>query len=331
MMRPRKRTVAGRITLMLALAAGARRRLALAAALAGCGSPAPAPPRRRRRAPRPRPPAPAGRRPPPRPTTHAPAPAPPRRPRLPSWPSSPWWRRPGPWPSRWPTSRSTTSSPTWPTRPKWSSGRTPISCKAYVAGGQGDFVTMPSNNSAIFYNKGSSSSCSISPCGTSPISSPRDATAGSFADIKGQSLAIPFQGSVPDLMFQYIAKSQGLDPQKDFKVRYAADPTQAAQLLLSGQVETPSSARRWRPPPCSRLPTPTKPLHSALAFDEAWVGRVRRPRQPDRRHRRHRLGARQARGHRGLRARIQGGGAVDAGQSRRGRQAGGDPTAPARS
>ena len=30
----------------------------------------------------------------------------------------------------------------------------PDQLKAYVAGKQGDFVTMPSNNSAIFYNKG---------------------------------------------------------------------------------------------------------------------------------------------------------------------------------
>ena len=52
---------------------------------------------------------------------------------------------------------------------------------------------------------------------------------------------VPFQGSVPDLMFQYIAKKEGLDPQKDFKLRYATDPTQAAQLLLSGQVRERAS------------------------------------------------------------------------------------------
>ncbi len=48
---------------------------------------------------------------------------------------------------------------------------------------------------------------------------------------------VSFQGSVPDVMFQYIATKEGLDPEKDFELRYATDPTQAAQLLLSGEVE----------------------------------------------------------------------------------------------
>ena len=109
--------------------------------------------------------------------------------------------------------------------------------KAYVAGGQGDFVTMPSNNAAIFYNKGLQLKLLDISVWNITYLITSDSRVASFADIKGQSLAVPFEGSVPDLMFQYIAKAGGLDPQKDFKLRYATDPTQAAQLLLSGQVE----------------------------------------------------------------------------------------------
>jgi NitT/TauT family transport system substrate-binding protein len=88
--------------------------------------------------------------------------------------------------------------------------------KAIVAGGQGDFVTIPSNTMAIFYNKGLAlkmldiSVWNITYLVTS------DPTAKSFSDIKGQSLAVSLQGSVPDVMFQYIAKKEGLDPLKDF-------------------------------------------------------------------------------------------------------------------
>ena len=113
----------------------------------------------------------------------------------------------------------------------------PDQLKAIVAGNQGDFVTMPSNNAAIFYNKGlpvkllDVSVWNI----TYLISS--DKNAKTLADLKGQSVVVSFKGSVPDLMFQYLAKKQGLDVEKDLKVTYAADPTQAAQLLLAGQAQ----------------------------------------------------------------------------------------------
>lgn len=143
--------------------------------------------------------------------------------------------------------------------------------KAYVAGKQGDFVTMPSSNAAIFYNKGLKlklldiSVWNITYLITSA------ANAGSFADIKGESIAVPFQGTVPDLMFQYIAKAQGLDPLKDFKVRYASDPTQAAQLLLSGQVQNAVLSEALATAVILQTKDTAKPLHRSLAFDKAWT------------------------------------------------------------
>jgi NitT/TauT family transport system substrate-binding protein len=143
--------------------------------------------------------------------------------------------------------------------------------KAMVAGKQGDFVTIPSNNSAIFYNKGlvlkllNISVWNITYLVTT------DPSATSFADIKGQSLVVSLQGSVPDVMFQYIAKKQGLDPQKDFKLRYATDPTQAAQLLLSGQVQNAVLSEALATVAILQSKSSTKPLHRALAFDKAWA------------------------------------------------------------
>jgi NitT/TauT family transport system substrate-binding protein len=147
----------------------------------------------------------------------------------------------------------------------------PEQLKAYVAGGQGDFVTMPSNSSAIFYNKGLKLQLlDISVWNITYLIS-RDPMAGSFADIKGQTLVVPFEGSVPDLMFQYIAKAEGLDSQKDFKLRYAADPTQAAQLLLTGQADNGVISEALATAVLLQTATAEKPLHRALAFDYAWA------------------------------------------------------------
>lgn len=109
--------------------------------------------------------------------------------------------------------------------------------RALVAGNQADFVTMPSNNAAVFYNKGLGIQLlDIGVWNITYLISTQEGVA-SFADVKGQSITVSFQGSVPDLMFQTLTTKEGLGPAADFDLRYAADPTQAAQLLLSGQVQ----------------------------------------------------------------------------------------------
>jgi NitT/TauT family transport system substrate-binding protein len=144
--------------------------------------------------------------------------------------------------------------------------------KALVAGKQGDFVTIPSNNSAIFYNKGLVLKLlDISVWNITYLVTADPAVAG-FSDIKGQSLVVSFQGSVPDVMFQYIAKKEGLDPQRDFKLRYATDPTQAAQLLLSGQVDNAVLSEALATAAILQSKSTDKPLRKALAFDKAWAG-----------------------------------------------------------
>jgi NitT/TauT family transport system substrate-binding protein len=142
--------------------------------------------------------------------------------------------------------------------------------KAYVAGGQGDFVTMPSNSAAIFYNKGLKLKLLDVSVWNITYLITSDEAVGSLADIKGETIAVPFEGSVADLMFQYIAKAAGLDPLKAFKVRYAADPIQAAQLLLSGQVENAVLSEAQATAVLLQTKDTAKPLHRSLAFDKAW-------------------------------------------------------------
>ncbi|NLE11904.1 MAG: hypothetical protein GX630_10405, partial [Actinobacteria bacterium] len=91
--------------------------------------------------------------------------------------------------------------------------------KAIVSGGQGDFVTVPSNNAAVFYNKGMELQLLNIAVWNITYLITSDADVESLADIKGQSLVVSLQGSVPDVMFQYLAMKEGLDPKKDFKLR----------------------------------------------------------------------------------------------------------------
>ncbi|MEM7336842.1 MAG: ABC transporter substrate-binding protein, partial [Chloroflexota bacterium] len=64
-----------------------------------------------------------------------------------------------------------------------------------------------------------------------------DPSISTLGDAAQRRIVVPFQGGMPDLLFQYIATSQGLDPLADFDIMYTPNPQQATQLLVSGQVE----------------------------------------------------------------------------------------------
>ncbi len=54
-------------------------------------------------------------------------------------------------------------------------------------------------------------------------------------------------------------------------MRYATDPTQAAQLLLSGQVENAVLSEALATAVILQTKDTAKPLHRAMAFDKAWI------------------------------------------------------------
>lgn len=113
----------------------------------------------------------------------------------------------------------------------------PGQLRAIIAGGQADLVTLPSNAAAVFYNKGLGVQLlDITVWNILHVIS-SDPTITTFADLVGQKIVVPFQGSMPDLLFQYVTMKQGLDTFTDLQVQYAANPRQAAQFLLAGKTE----------------------------------------------------------------------------------------------
>ncbi len=111
----------------------------------------------------------------------------------------------------------------------------PTQLQAIVSGGQGDFVSMPTNSASVFYNKGISLQLLDSSVWNILYLVSADSSIKSVADLKGKRVVVPYQGAVPDAIFQVVLKRQKIDPAKDIDVFYAADPVQASQLLLAGQ------------------------------------------------------------------------------------------------
>jgi NitT/TauT family transport system substrate-binding protein len=102
---------------------------------------------------------------------------------------------------------------------------------------EADFIAMPSNVAANLYNRGVKLKLmNISIWGILWMVS-RDDSLKTLSDFKGKEIAMPFRADMPDIVFEQIVKAEGLDPKKDFKLRYSPNPLDAMQLLILRQVD----------------------------------------------------------------------------------------------
>jgi NitT/TauT family transport system substrate-binding protein len=147
----------------------------------------------------------------------------------------------------------------------------PDQLKAIIAGNQGDFVTLTSNAAATFYTKGLGGQLlDISVWNILYVIS-SDATVGSLADIQSQKIVVPFKGSMPDLLYQYVCTKQVLDPFDDFDLQYAANPQQAAQMLLSGEVNHAVLPEPLATAVLLQTKDSETPLHRSVRFETEWA------------------------------------------------------------
>lgn len=113
----------------------------------------------------------------------------------------------------------------------------PDQLRAMVLGNGADFVAVPTNVAAMFYNRGVPLRLlNVSVWGVLHMVS-RDKALTRLADYRGKEIVIPFKGDMPDIVFSQLARLQGLDPHNDFKIRYVSNPMDAVQLLLLRRVE----------------------------------------------------------------------------------------------
>jgi len=115
--------------------------------------------------------------------------------------------------------------------------KSPDELRAYTLRGGADFIAVPTNVGANLYNKGVDIKLlNVSVWGILGILT-RDKTKKTLKDFVGCEIAMPFRADMPDIIFEEIAKAQGLDPKKDFKLRYLSSPIDAMQMLILRRVD----------------------------------------------------------------------------------------------
>jgi len=117
----------------------------------------------------------------------------------------------------------------------YESVKSPDLMAAKILSGEVDFTVIPTNLAATLYNKGVKYKLGASTvwgvlyiAGTDTITS--------WQDLKGKEIATLGRGLTPDILFKYLLKENGLDPEKDIKLNYLSGPQELAQSVLTGKT-----------------------------------------------------------------------------------------------
>lgn len=115
--------------------------------------------------------------------------------------------------------------------------KNPDELRALVLNSDVKFIATPTNVVANLHNKGVDiTMLNVSVWGILGMLS-RDKNLKTLADYKGKEIAVPFRADMPDIVFQELIKKRGLNPKKDFKLKYVSSPIDAMQMLILRQVD----------------------------------------------------------------------------------------------
>jgi len=108
----------------------------------------------------------------------------------------------------------------------------PDELRAILLKKEAHFVAIPTNVAAILYNKGEDIKLLNVPIWGILEIITRNNTIKSLHDLKNQEIIVPFRADMPDIVLQAIMKKNGLNPKKDFDIKYVPAPPDAMQMLI---------------------------------------------------------------------------------------------------
>ncbi|HBS12923.1 MAG TPA: hypothetical protein DEO36_10360 [Flavobacteriaceae bacterium] len=115
--------------------------------------------------------------------------------------------------------------------------KTPDQLRALVASKQADVFAVPSNVAATLYNKNIDVKLLNISIWRAMWLVSRSDDKKTLADFKGEEITMPFRGDMPHIVFMELAKKQGLDPEKDFKLNYVPSPMDAAKKMIMRRTD----------------------------------------------------------------------------------------------
>lgn len=97
----------------------------------------------------------------------------------------------------------------------------PNQVKAMILEGRPDFALLPLTMAALLYNKGQEYLLAAIPVWGSLYLFGSDTSIHKWEDLKGKKVSLMAKGNTPDVLFRYLAKVNGIDPDKDIVPDYS--------------------------------------------------------------------------------------------------------------
>ena len=117
---------------------------------------------------------------------------------------------------------------------EYESVRSPDLIAAKAISGEVDFIIVPTNMGAKLYNKGVPyKMAAITIWGNLYLVSNQNIN--TWQDLKGRRIYLHAQGLSPDVVFRFLLKAHGLNPEKDVKITYLTGPHALAMSFLGGR------------------------------------------------------------------------------------------------
>lgn len=145
-----------------------------------------------------------------------------------------------------------------------------------------DFIAMPGNVAANLYNRGVKLQLiNVSTWGVLWLVS-RDPALKTLADFRDKEVVMPFRADMPDIVFQLLADKAGLDPKKNFRLRYVGTPLDAMQLLIARRADhallsEPAVSMALRKTKSFPLNVVAPELFRAVDLQQEWGRLLTRP------------------------------------------------------
>jgi NitT/TauT family transport system substrate-binding protein len=97
----------------------------------------------------------------------------------------------------------------------------PNQVKAMIMEGIPDFAVVPTTMAALLYNKGQDYLLAAIPVWGTLYLFGSDTSIHSWDGLKGKRVSVMAKGNTPDVLFRYLAKANGIDPEKDLQLDYS--------------------------------------------------------------------------------------------------------------
>jgi len=115
----------------------------------------------------------------------------------------------------------------------------PIQLRPQLIQNQIHIAVVPTVMAAMLYNKGTGYRIAAVPVWGSMYLLSSDTTIKTWEHLKNKTIHSMAKGMTPDVALQYLAKFNGVDPQKDFNINYTyGSHPELASMLASGKIET---------------------------------------------------------------------------------------------